>query len=124
MKDDEKGPHEDDVEETDEAEKKERMSARDSSPIRFFMRTAYTPYKMALRSAMTSPIASCFVVLWGNEPRFSSVLPERSTLEMRAMPSSEARTPITFLKLKLSIRTQVPKRRVHTPESLCFSRIF
>ena len=52
---------------------------------------------MALLKANPSPIAVCTKDLWGKDPRFLSLSPERSTLEMRTTPVREARTPTSLL---------------------------
>ncbi len=84
-----------------------------SSPIRFFIKIVYIPYRIALKKANESPNAICFVDLWGKEPRFLSLDPERSTLEISIIPDIEASTPMSFLRLKASTFTTAPIRRVH-----------
>ena len=92
------------------------MLTRLSSPILFFMNTAYSPYMTALINAMPSPIATSEILLCGKLPLFSSLDPDRSTLLISAMPVSEAHTPSSFRSVKRSTRNRVPKSRVKTLE--------
>jgi len=61
---------------------------------------------------MTSPMASSFGVLCGKEPRFSSVSPDTSTMEMRATPPRDASTPRNLSSVKRSTRIMDPRSRV------------
>lgn len=107
------------------------MSTRSSLPIFFFMTVTYTPYITALIKAMLSPIAICEIVLCGNDPLFSSLSPDRSTVEMRIIPASDARTPASLRTLKVSTPDRAPRMSVHmllvevrivTLETLVYSR--
>lgn len=95
--------------------KNKGMLALPSSPTRFFIKTLYRPYTMALSMASTSPSAISLVLLCGKDPRFSSLLPDRSTREMRTIPTNEANTPVSFRKLNVSTPIQVPIRSVQMP---------
>lgn len=61
---------------------------------------------------MPSPKAISLDDLCGKEPLFLSLLPLRSTVEMRTIPAREARTPSNFLIVNFSTLKMVPKRRV------------
>ncbi len=88
-----------------------------SSPMRFFMRMVYNPYRAALARARASPRAIWFCDLWGNDPRLLSLSPDRSTVEIKTMPAIEASTPKSFLRVKFSTLTigRAPRRRVQIP---------
>lgn len=69
----------------------------------------------ALKNASASPSASWPVVLCGNDPRFLSVVPDRSTREIMMIPTSEAITPMSFRRLNISTPIQAPTKRVQMP---------
>ena len=71
---------------------------------------------MAERKARASPSATCEGVFSGKVPRLSDAPPERSEVEIRMMPKREARTPISFWMVKVSMCRMAPKRRVKTEE--------
>ena len=77
---------------------------------------------IALARASALPTAIWAVDLWGKEPLFLSVLPEKSTDDMRMIPASDARTPMSFLAVKCSTLIRAPKRRVQMPSSRYISQ--
>lgn len=68
----------------------------------------------ALTKAMESPTAISPSVLCGKFPLFSSLDPDRSTVEMSTTPVSDASTPTSFRYEKDSMRMKEQKMRVHT----------
>lgn len=77
------------------------------------MTVTYMPYTTALIRAIESPIAIWPVVLCGNDPLCSSLLPDRSTDEMSTMPTSDARTPSSFRNVNDSTLKTAQKMSVH-----------
>lgn len=87
-----------------------------SFPTLLFITVTYSPYIIALKKAIASPSAICPRVLCGKLPRFPSSFPdpERSTVEMRMTPASDANTPTSFRTVKPSTPTAEQNTSVHT----------
>ena len=66
-------------------------------------------------------MASCVWDLWGKVPLFLSLLPVKSTVDIRIMPANEARVPISFLAVNLSTLRRAPKINVQMPEAMSSS---
>lgn len=89
-----------------------------SSPACFFMTVVYIPYRTALNAAIAFPTAISVGVLCGKEPRFSSLEPDKSTLEMMIIPVKEAMTPKSLREVNLSTPRTAPKMSVQMPISV------
>jgi hypothetical protein len=76
------------------------------------MTVTYKPYIMALKKAIESPMAIWAGVLWGKDPRFSSLSPDRSTVEIKMIPTRDAVTPNNFRMENDSTRNIAQKTRV------------
>lgn len=71
---------------------------------------------MALAKAMPSPMRICIWLLCGKFPRFSSLLPDRSTELMSTMPARDASTPASLRIVNPSTLIRAQKISVHTDD--------
>lgn len=96
--------------------KKSCILTLSSSPTRLFITVTYSPYTMALKKAIPSPMAMLAWLLCGKLPRSSSLCPLRSTVEMSTTPARDASTPTSFRTENVSTRITAQNTSVHTDE--------